>query len=51
MQYAKISVIDKINERERLVETRFVPVETERRITGAIAKRILAREFPSVTSG
>jgi len=45
MQTVKIRVTDKRNENETLVETRFVEVETDRRLTGAIARRVLRREF------
>ena len=48
MQTVKIRVTDKRNESETLVETRFVEVETDRRLTGAIARRVLRREFPEL---
>lgn len=48
MQKVKIRVTDKRNDDETLVETRFVEVETDRRLTGAIARRVLRREFPEL---
>jgi hypothetical protein len=48
MQTVKIRVTDKRNQDERLVETRLVQVEMDRRLTGAIARRVLQREFPEL---
>jgi hypothetical protein len=48
VQSIKIKVTDKNGEKEKDVETRFVELETGRRITGAIARRVLQREFPEI---
>lgn len=50
MQAVKIRVTDKRNDVESLVEIRFVEVETGRRLTAAIARRVLKREFPELRS-
>lgn len=48
MPHVKISIFERKWGDEALVDIRFVEVETERRLTGAIAKRVLSREFPKL---
>jgi len=44
----RISVFDKTGSDESLTETRFVSVESARKMTGSSARRILLREFPEI---
>jgi len=48
MQSVKITVTDVDGSKETRVETRFVDVETDRRLTGDAARRILQREYPEI---
>ena len=48
MPQLKIRVVDKGNHDERLVETRFIDVQSGRRINGATAKKVLQREYPEL---
>ena len=48
MQTVKIKVMDKKDKFEKHIETRFVEVESDRRLTGAMAVRVIRREFPEI---
>jgi hypothetical protein len=48
MPHVKISVFERKGLNETLVESRFVEIGTERRLTGAIVRRVLSREFPEL---
>ena len=48
MQMVRIRVIDKRLNEVKHIETRFVEVETDRRLTGLTARRILRSQFPEV---
>ncbi|ESQ91985.1 hypothetical protein ABAC460_03555 [Asticcacaulis sp. AC460] len=48
MQTVKITVVERRHDDEKLVETRFVDVETDRRLTGLVARRILRHQFPEI---
>jgi hypothetical protein len=45
MQSVRISVFEERGRDEKLVESRFVDVESDRKLNRATAKRLLAREF------
>jgi len=50
MQRVRITVVDVRGSDEKPVETRFVDVETDRRLNGAVVRHILQREFPEAGS-
>lgn len=48
MQTVKIKITDEKDHKERHVETRFVVLESDRRLNGAMAARVIRREFPEI---